>query len=128
MTSENDRLDLAHEFSKYTEVFVTPHTGFEVNIYYLPFFVIQRVLHQSHHLFIFHMVVSEPEFRRQIDRYRRMVPSPLKRLVKQKLAGNAIRKMLGVSDRLRRWQDAGAKFFHLCLGHMSSHLNPAACR
>ncbi|MCI0659893.1 MAG: hypothetical protein L0220_02350, partial [Acidobacteria bacterium] len=75
---------------------------------------------------VFQMVVSEPDFRRQVDRYRRMVPSPLKRLVKQKLAGGTIRNVLGEREGFRRRQNAGAKLFHLCVGHMSHHSNPAA--
>src|SRR5262249_36202236 len=98
MTGANGWFDLADEFSKFTEVFAAPRADFEMNIYHLLFFAVQRILDQSYHLFIFQMVVSEPDFRRQVDRYRRMVSSSLKRLVKQKLAGSAIRNVLGESE------------------------------
>jgi len=93
---------LSREFFEAAKVFATPRAGLEMNAYYFPVFVIQCVLHQADHLFVIQMVVPEAEFGREVDRYGSEVPSPLRRLVKQKLAGSAIGDVFGDRDHLRR--------------------------
>jgi hypothetical protein len=122
----NGRLDLSREFFKAAKVFDAPRAGFEVNVYYLPVFVIQLVLHQSHHLVVIQMVVPETEFGSEIDRRGREVSSLLGRIAKQKLAGSAIRDVFGDRDHLRRRQDAGAKLLHLDVGYVGDHLDKFA--